>query len=76
VYSGDRYPGWRGSLLSGGLVSKDVRRVELDAQGNAVGQESILVGDRVRDVRQGPDGFVYVLTDEDDGRLLRIEPRR
>jgi len=73
-YTGDRIPGWRGSLFSGGLASDDIRRVVLDADGRVVGQERLSIGDRVRDVRQGPDGFLYAITDEDDGRLLRIEP--
>lgn len=72
-YTGDRFPKWQGSLFSGGLVSKDVRRIALD--GEKVGeQERIDIGSRVRDVRQGPDGYLYVLTDEKDGKLLRIEP--
>lgn len=76
VYTGDRFPAWRGSLLSGGLVSEDVRRITLDGDGRVrvTDQESLPIGRRVRDVRQGPDGFIYVLTDERDGRLLRIEP--
>ena len=74
IYTGDRFPTWRGSALNGGLVSKDVLRVALDADGTVTGQERIPIGSRVRDVRQGPDGFIYVLTDERDGRLLRIEP--
>lgn len=73
-YSGDRFPQWQGNLFAGGLVSQDVRRIELDASGNVVGEESIAIGQRVRDVRQGPDGFLYVLTDERNGQLIRIEP--
>jgi glucose/arabinose dehydrogenase len=71
-YTGDRYPNWKGSLFSGGLVSQDVRRIELDGE-NVVRQERLLIGSRVRDIKQGPDGFLYVLTDEDNGRLIRIE---
>lgn len=74
VYSGDKFPGWRGDLFAGGLISKEVRRIDLDAEGRVVGQQSLAIGQRVRDVRQGPDGFLYVLTDEPAGRLLRIEP--
>jgi aldose sugar dehydrogenase len=72
-YTGDRFPEWRGSLLSGGLVGEQIRRVILDGE-RAVGEESIPIGRRVRDVVQGPDGLIYVITDEDDGELLRIEP--
>lgn len=48
--------------------------MRVDASGKMVDQDSIAIGQRVRDVRQGPDGFLYVLTDEDNGRLVRIEP--
>lgn len=73
-YTGEHFPKWRGSLFSGGLVSEDVRRIALDGEGNVTGQERLVIGSRVRDVRQGPDGFLYVLTDEENGRVLRIEP--
>lgn len=73
-YTGEAFPGWRGDLFSGGLKSEELRRIDLDAEGRIIGQESLPIGARVRDVRQGPDGFLYVLTDEPDGRLLRLEP--
>jgi aldose sugar dehydrogenase len=73
LYTGQRYPDWKGSLFSGGLVSRDVRRVSLDEQGRVTGQERLSIGARVRDVRQGPDGYLYVLTDESNGKVLRIE---
>jgi glucose/arabinose dehydrogenase len=75
-YTGDKFPAWDGDLFSGGLVSADVRRVDLDASGRALGQEGLPIGARVRDVRQGPDGYLYVLTDESSARLIRIEPER
>ena len=75
-YTGDRFPKWKGSAFLGGLKSQQVVRLEF--KGNeVVHEESLLrgvVNQRVRDVEQGPDGFVYLLTDEDKGRLLRIEP--
>ncbi|EAQ76478.1 PQQ-dependent sugar dehydrogenase [Synechococcus sp. WH 5701] len=75
VASGRRVPGWRGQLFAGGLVSGDVRRLSLDAQGRVLAEEAITIGARVRDVREGPEGFLYVLTDEaPDGRLIRLEP--
>ncbi|MEB3358030.1 MAG: PQQ-dependent sugar dehydrogenase [Synechococcales bacterium] len=74
VYRGDRFPQWQGNLFAGGLVSRDVRRIELDGAGNVVSQESIAIGQRVRDVRQGPDGLLYILTDEANGQLIRLEP--
>lgn len=74
LYRGDKLPQWRGDLLSGGLAGQDVRVIDLDDAGKVVGQSRIPVGKRVRDVRQGPDGYIYLLTDEQDGQLLRIEP--
>lgn len=74
IYRGTAFRGWDGSLLAGGLMSEDVRRVRLDAQGNHAGETRIRIGARVRDVRVGPDGLVYVLTDEPEGRLLRLRP--
>ena len=74
VYNGDRFPQWQGQLFAGGLVSQDIHRIEVDESGNVVNQESISIGQRVRDVRQGLDGLLYVLTDEPNGQLIRIEP--
>lgn len=73
-YHSDRVPEWRGNLFSGGLASKDIRRIILDERGNVTRQERFAFDWRIRDVRQGPDGYLYALTDESDGRLLRIEP--
>ncbi|CAM2800668.1 PQQ-dependent sugar dehydrogenase [Rariglobus hedericola] len=74
-YRGDKFPQWRGDLFSGSLKRKEVRHIDLDVEGNVIGQQSLIIGDRVRDVRQGPDGFIYVLTDAENGRLLRIGPQ-
>ncbi|BAU14831.1 glucose dehydrogenase-B [Leptolyngbya sp. NIES-3755] len=71
-YTGDRFPAWRGNLFSSGMVSRDIKRIELDAQGNVRRQEAIKIGQRVRDVSQGPDGLIYFITD--DGILWRLEP--
>lgn len=76
VYSGDRFPEWRGSLFAGGLATQDVRRTTLNADGGVAAHESLRIGQRVRDVRQGPDGLIYVLTDEIHGRVFRLEPPR
>jgi glucose/arabinose dehydrogenase len=73
-YTGDRFPGWRGNLFAGGLVSQDVRRIVLADDGRVNGEQDIRIAARVRDVRQGPDGCLYVLTDEPAGRLIRIRP--
>lgn len=76
IYTGQHFPRWRGSLMSGGLVSEDVRIIRLDEQDNVAAQERIDIDSRVRDVSMGPDGYLYLLTDEENGRLLRIEPER
>ena len=71
----DRYPGWKGSLFVGTLRGESLLRLELD--GNMVVKEERLLGQansRIRDVRQGPDGYLYVLTDSADGQLLRLQP--
>jgi glucose/arabinose dehydrogenase len=81
-YTGDRFPGWTGYLFVGAMRAGRIQRtghierVILNDDGEEVGREAILteLGQRIRDVRQGPDGLIYALTDEDDGVLLRIEP--
>ncbi|MEO0542032.1 MAG: PQQ-dependent sugar dehydrogenase [Cyanobacteria bacterium P01_A01_bin.105] len=75
AYSGDAFPHWRGDLFAGALVNRDIRRIDISADGSVTEAEYIPIGQRVRDVQQGPDGFIYVLTDEDNGQLLRIEPQ-
>lgn len=73
-YTGNRFPNWQGNLFAGGLVSRDIRRLEVDKSGEIINQEAIPIGQRVRDVRQSPDGFLYLLTDEGNGQLIRLEP--
>jgi glucose/arabinose dehydrogenase len=75
VYTGDKIAAWRGSIFSGGLAARDIRRIAVGANGKVTGQDRLAIGARVRDVRQGPDGYLYALTDEDNGRLLRIVPQ-
>jgi glucose/arabinose dehydrogenase len=72
-YTGEAFPAWRGDVLIGGLVSQGLVRVSLDGT-RMIGEERIALGARIRDVRQGPDGFVYALTDADSGRILRLRP--
>lgn len=74
-YQGDKFPEWQGDLFVGALAHLHLRRLELDGD-KVVAQESLLVdlGERVRDVRSGPDGYLYVLTDSSDGQILRLEP--
>jgi glucose/arabinose dehydrogenase len=75
IYSGDRFPTWRGNLFLGALSGLDLRRLELQ-NGRVTHQEVLQLlargPQRTRDVRQGPDGLLYVLTDA--GTLLRLEP--
>ncbi|MES2899230.1 MAG: PQQ-dependent sugar dehydrogenase [Pseudomonadota bacterium] len=72
-YTGSQFPQWKGSLFSGGLASTDLRRIAIDKDGKVLSQERLNIGKRVRDVRQGPDGHLYLLTDEANGALLRVE---
>ncbi len=71
----ERYTGWKGSLLVGSLKFRQLVRLDLDGP-RVIREERLLssLGERIRDVRQGPDGILYVLTDAPDGKLLRIEP--
>ncbi|MEM9682358.1 MAG: PQQ-dependent sugar dehydrogenase [Pseudomonadota bacterium] len=74
-YEGDEFPKWRGNLFVGALADTHLRRLELDGD-RVVAQEPLLesLGERIRDVRSGPDGYLYVLTDSSDGQLLRLVP--
>jgi aldose sugar dehydrogenase len=80
-YTGDRFPAWKNNLLVGSMTvgriggTGHLERVVFNEKGEQR-RESLLVDlhQRIRDVRQGPDGFVYLLTDEDPGALLKIEP--
>jgi glucose/arabinose dehydrogenase len=78
IYTGDAFPLWRGHFFIGGLSGQQLQRVAFDQPAPQFERrESLLVSldARVRDVRQGPDGELYVLTDEAKGSLLRIVPR-
>jgi glucose/arabinose dehydrogenase len=72
-YTGDVFPVWTGSMFIGGLSAHDLVRVEL-ADGAVASEERIPLGTRIRDVEQGPDGHLYVLTGMDDGSVWRITP--
>lgn len=76
VYRGKALPGLDGALLAGGLMSKDVRVIRLGADGRPASEQRIEIGARVRDVSVGPDGAVYVLTDEESGRIVRLTARK
>ncbi|MEE4360796.1 MAG: PQQ-dependent sugar dehydrogenase [Pseudomonadales bacterium] len=74
-YGGDAFPAWQGDLFLGALAAGGVRRVDLDGE-RVLGVSTVFpeIDGRVRDVRVGPDGFLYVLIDAEDGAVLRIRP--
>lgn len=82
VYTGDKFPAWKGNVFVGAMTEGRIpatghlQRVVFNDKTEEVRRESMLreLRQRIREVRQGPDGFLYLLTDEDDGALLRIEP--
>ena len=75
-YTGDQFPEWKGDLLAGGLAGRQLSRIIFNAQGLETRRETLLpeLRQRIRDVKQGPDGFLYLTTDMQDGAVLRIEP--
>jgi glucose/arabinose dehydrogenase len=81
-YTGDRFPKWKGDVFVGALRTGEIpgtghiERILFNEKMEELRRESLLVElrQRVRDIRQGPDGLLYVLTDEKQGALLRIEP--
>jgi aldose sugar dehydrogenase len=74
-YTGDAFPAWQGNLF--GLKDQLLVRLVL-ANDRVIGEEHLLAdrGERVRDVRQGPDGALYLVTDQEKGELWKIVPRR
>ena len=75
-YTGDRFPQWRRSLVVGGLVGMQLSRIVFDPEGKEVRRETMLteLRQRIRDVRQGPDGLVYVTTDMREGAIMKLQP--
>jgi aldose sugar dehydrogenase len=78
-YTGDRFPRWKGSVFVGSLTYNHLERIKFNGKGQPTGRDSrewmlIELKQRIRDVRQGPDGLLYLLTDADIGAMLRIEP--
>ncbi|MFT5209244.1 MAG: glucose/arabinose dehydrogenase [Flavobacterium sp.] len=75
LYQGDAFPAWRGDFFVGALVDKEVRRVDME-NGKVVAEEPLFseLDARIRDVRVGPDGFLYLLTDSISGALIRVKP--
>lgn len=78
-YTGDLFPAWKGSLFVGGHETRDLVRLSLKGE-KVVGEERLLTDrqprERIRDVRQGPDGALYLLTDSADGKLLKLVPKK
>ncbi len=75
-YDGEAFPQWRGDLFLGALADKDVRRIDLE-NGQFVAEETLFeeIGERIRDIRTGPDGLLYILTDSDRGKVIRVAPK-
>ena len=75
-YTGRLFPAWQGNLFVAALAGKHVSRLVLDGE-RVVGEERLLTAfdTRMRDVRQGPDGALYVMTDGPDGRILKLSPQ-
>ena len=76
-YTGDRFPEWQGDAFIGSLTGRHIRRVILDGE-DVVGEESLIAdrGHRIRAVVDGPDGYLYFLTDSSQGIMGRLEPQR
>ncbi len=76
IYRGDKFPQWNGDAFVGALAHKHLRRVDLDDQGHALGEQRLLtkLDKRIRDVRVSPDGYIYVTTDDASGSVFKIEP--
>jgi len=75
-YTGHRFPEWRGNLLIGSMNFRQLVRLQLDGE-RVVREERLLkdeLGERIRTVVQGPDGLVYLLTDQGDGKIVRVSP--
>ncbi len=76
LVTSDQFPNWQGNLLAGGLRSERIRRLVIEDY-EVIHEEELLLGEigRIRDVREGPDGYIYVLNDHSESGIFRIEPR-
>lgn len=75
-YNGDKFPAWQGDIFVGALAGQHLRHLTVD--GDKITHQSMMLKpmeERIRDVRNGPDGYIYILTDSPEGRLIRIEPK-
>ncbi len=79
-YTGELFPAWKGNLFIGGLAGRALVRLVVDAQGKVTGEERLLRDmqprERIRDVKEGPDGAIYLATDNPKGRILRVAPKK
>jgi aldose sugar dehydrogenase len=73
IYTGDAFPFWKGQFFAGGLAGLRLDRIGISEKG-LLGRDTIHLQHRVRDVRQGPDGFIYIAVDSNPGGVLRLEP--
>ncbi|GGD16253.1 PQQ-dependent sugar dehydrogenase [Aquisalinus flavus] len=78
LYRGDKFPEWDGDLFIGALAHEHVRRIDMGEDGSFGDQQELFteLGERIRDVRTGPDGHLYVLTDGANGKVIRVKPAR
>ena len=76
-YTGDLFPSWKGSLFVGALAGQMLVRVSLEGE-KVTGEERLLqaLRERIRDVRMGPDGALYLVTDNSAGRVLKVVPAK
>jgi glucose/arabinose dehydrogenase len=76
IYRGDVFPEWQGDLFVGALVDREVRRIDL-VGGQVAGEQALFgeLGERIRNVKAAPDGYLYLVTDSEQGRILRVERR-
>ncbi len=77
IYTGDRFPEWRGSIFAGGLAGQQLARLTMDGQDVVIEETLVHLQGRIRDVRQGPDGYIYVAIEDRRGAptpIVRLEP--
>ena len=75
IYNGAAFPQWQGDLFVGALVDEEVRRIEIE-DGKVITETSVFteIAARIRDIRVGPEGYLYILTDSDKGKVLKVVP--
>ena len=76
MYTGDKFPAWKGNLFVAGMSTTQLQRVVLNERGLPIRRLPLMteLNQRIRDVKQGPDGLLYLTTDHEAGAVLRIEP--